>query len=240
VFPFQHERLEVLPPPPLTTVLIVSMLAVQAVGAIAGRADEARIAEAELRLRAATGTTAADQAERFARTDELTRLVQRRPEWRFGFVPAEPLVPETSIAHPFVHLSWLHLFANLVWLWFVAGAVERRSKKIGFAIVLVLGVLGSASAHAWLADDAVRAVPLVGASGLTMAFAGAFVVTGPRDRVRWFVPPVFRFWAPAWALAVPLSAAEVLHLALETGAASFAHAGGAAAGVAAGLVLFRR
>ncbi len=178
----------------------------------------------------------------------------------FGLVPAEIghigstattgaagllAVPEplTLITYTFIHGGWLHLAANMAFMWVFADNVEDAFGHVGFLLLYFLCGIIAAGAHIVANPDST--VPLVGASGAVSGILGAYLVLFPKARV-WVLfmklPIPFRISA-LWALAMWIGF-QVLALYVDDGqnevlVAWWAHIGGFAAGfLIAGL--FRR
>ena len=119
--------------------------------------------------------------------------------------------------------TWLHLIANMLFLWVFGPSVEDRYGRAGFLALYLLGGAASGGLHA-----AFEASPAIGASGAIAAVAGAFLVLFPRTRIKCFwiftlsVIPVPAWWfiglAVAWDLLAHAfqtddSIARLAHLA---------------------------
>lgn len=169
----------------------------------------------------------------------------------FGLVPAEIghigktasggasgllVVPEplTLITYTFIHGGWLHLAANMAFMWVFADNVEDAFGHVGFLLLYFLCGIIAAGAHIVANPDST--VPLVGASGAVSGILGAYLVLFPRARV-WVLfvklPIPFRISA-LWALAMWIGF-QVLALYVDDGknevlVAWWAHIGGFAAG----------
>jgi membrane associated rhomboid family serine protease len=113
----------------------------------------------------------------------------------YQFAHDNPLLSGDS--HPLVRL--LHLGLNLMYLWVFGGAIEGRMGRLSFALFAVIGGMIAGGAH-MMASPA----PVLGASGMVGALAGAFLVLSPRCRVRVLVVFILiRVWMiPAlWIIA---------------------------------------
>lgn len=101
----------------------------------------------------------------------------------------------------FVHYDWLHLIGNMAFLWLFAQSVERQ---LGPGNALAVGLMGGVLANlvaAWQYPQ--LNLPIIGASGATAAYLGAFMALNPRSPVG-VVLPLGLYWpyvqAPALAL----------------------------------------
>lgn len=86
----------------------------------------------------------------------------------------------------FIHVSWLHLVGNMVYLWVFGLALERRLGKLG---MLVVFVVGGALANLFV----VYRVPeltsaIVGASGAVSVVVGAYLGLFPFRRIGMLLP----------------------------------------------------
>ena len=112
----------------------------------------------------------------------------------FGLVPAEigdfsfrqlslASIPEplTLVTYTFIHGSWMHLIANMAFLWVFADNVEDAYSHVGFLLLYVACGILAAAAHIFANPDATT--PMVGASGAVSGVMGAYLVLFPRARV---------------------------------------------------------
>lgn len=169
----------------------------------------------------------------------------------YGFIPAllfgfvEPNIqyavfPEefTLVTYMFLHGGWLHLLANMMFLWVFGDNVEDAIGHVGYLFFyLVCGVLAGL-AHG-LAVPMSNA-PLVGASGAVAGVMGAYFLLHPRVRV-W----VLLFWRIPLPLPAILAlgiwiAIQVINAAMSSqdNVAWWSHLGGFAAGAI--LIIFMR
>lgn len=120
----------------------------------------------------------------------------------------------TFATAPWLHASALHLLYNLAALWVFGPPVERRLGGARFA-AFVLGT-GVASLAAQTAVMTGSDLPIVGASGMTAALLGAFLMIHGRARVSlallFFTVPV-----PVRALAAVWMGGEFLTVAMTAG-----------------------
>jgi membrane associated rhomboid family serine protease len=155
--------------------------------------------------------------------------------------PTAWLTPLTSM---FLHGGWMHLLANMWFLWVFGNNVEDSMGRARFLIFYLLTGLLAAGAQA--AVHPASAVPMVGASGAISGVMGAYIVLYPRVRVHMIVflgifitrvaVPAF-FMLGYWFLLQVLGGLPAI--ASEAGGVAFwAHAGGFAAGMAL-VFLFR-
>jgi membrane associated rhomboid family serine protease len=111
----------------------------------------------------------------------------------YGVVPIElihnaPLpdpspVPEllTIITYQFLHAGWLHLLANMVFLWVFADNIEDAFGPFVFLFFYLACGVGAGLLHALLSPSS--NVPLIGASGAVGGIMAAYMLLYPRARV---------------------------------------------------------
>jgi membrane associated rhomboid family serine protease len=150
----------------------------------------------------------------------------------YQFAHDSPLL--SGDGHPLIRL--LHLGLNLMYLWVFGGAIEGRMGRVSFAFFAILGGMVAGGAH-MMASPA----PVLGASGMVGALAGAFLVLSPRCRVRVLVVFILiRIWmVPAlWVIAFFVIMDLAGWAGLRGEQVSYAaHLGGYAWGIATALLL---
>ena len=177
---------------------------------------------------------------------------------RFGVVPTQwrlvslsdvldwPGLLLTLLTSQFLHGGFLHLFANMLYLWIFADNVEDRLGH-GRFLLLYLGS-GVAAATTQLLMTPTSSLPLVGASGAIAGVLGAYLLLFPAARIVTLVPLGF-FWdtveIPAfvflglWFLLQWLNGITTIGQVADLGGVAFwAHVGGFVGGMA-GVVLLR-
>jgi membrane associated rhomboid family serine protease len=146
----------------------------------------------------------------------------------------------------FLHGGWLHLLGNLLYLWIFANRLEDGIGHVLFLVLYLAGGIVAAVGHA-LADPA-SDIPAIGASGAISAVLGAYLVLYPRARIQSLVFLGFFYQLVAVPSVLVLGFWFVLQLvdgvaALNAtdvatgGVAVWAHIGGFAAGLVAGLAV---
>jgi membrane associated rhomboid family serine protease len=153
------------------------------------------------------------------------------PPCRVGAVPQLGIL--TSM---FLHGSWLHLIANMWFLWLFGNNVEDSMGHSRFLVFyLVAGVLATA-AH--IVSAPASAVPVVGASGAISGVMGAYLVLYPRIRIQTlfiFVIILRIIPVPAWLVLIWWFVLQLLSGWSDplstSGVAVWAHVGGFVAGV---------
>jgi membrane associated rhomboid family serine protease len=141
------------------------------------------------------------------------------------------------LASMFLHGGWLHLIANMWFLWIFGDNVEDY---LGHFVYLLFYLLsGVAAAVLYIVLDASSTVPTIGASGAIAGVMGAYFMVYPRSRVLTWFPPIFFFYLPAWVILGYwfiyqfLSGAAVSAVGERNmgGIAFWAHVGGFVAGM---------
>ena len=171
--------------------------------------------------------------------------------YQLGFVPAVfftpaslpadmSLVPtwSTIFTSMFLHGGWLHIGANMLYLWIFGDNVEASMGRLKFVLFYLL--CGGAAAMAQAALDPGSTIPMIGASGGIAGVLGAYLMLHPKAAIRCFflILIFFRFInLPAWLVlgvwiggqfvAVPQALNET-----GGGVAYMAHIGGFLAGMA--------
>ena len=171
--------------------------------------------------------------------------------YQLGFVPAVfftpaslpadmSLVPtwSTIFTSMFLHGGWMHIGANMLYLWIFGDNVEASMGRLKF--VLFYFLCGGAAAMAQAALDPGSTIPMIGASGGIAGVLGAYLMLHPKAAIRCFflILIFFRFITlPAWLVlgvwiggqfvAVPQALNET-----GGGVAYMAHIGGFLAGMA--------
>jgi membrane associated rhomboid family serine protease len=139
----------------------------------------------------------------------------------------------------FVHGSPVHLFLNMLGLYFMGPETERAIGARHFLILYFLsGILGGIG---WLfISDAPWAV-CIGASGAIFGVIGAFAALFPQRPITLLVLFILPVTMKAWVLAVSLAVVELVFLlsSPRQGIAYAAHLAGGVAGYVYALALFR-
>ncbi len=180
----------------------------------------------------------------------------------FGFVPARLFNPSafgysilescvTLVSSIFLHGGFVHLAGNLVYLWVFGGAVEERLGHGSFAVICVAGGAAGSLLHAVIFPAST--IPSIGASGCIAAILGAFLALYPRQPIVTLIPLIVSWilveipglvLLPIWFALQFGNGLLALESARGTeevaGVAWWAHIGGFAYGLAAGLIYRRR
>ncbi|HSJ63106.1 MAG TPA: rhomboid family intramembrane serine protease, partial [Gemmatimonadaceae bacterium] len=156
-------------------------------------------------------------------------------------VDDEPINVLTPLTSMFLHGSWGHIIANMLFLWVFGNNVEDSMGHVRFTVFYLVCGLAAAAAHVLL--DPASPVPTVGASGAISGVMGAYLLLYPRAHVSMLfifiiiirVIPVQAWLVLIWWFALQvLTGLPQLSRAGEVsgGVAVWAHIGGFVAGVA--------
>jgi membrane associated rhomboid family serine protease len=143
----------------------------------------------------------------------------------------------TLLFNIFMHGGWMHLIGNMLFLWVFADNIESTIGNIRFIIFYFLGGLAASLSH--IATDPMSVTHSLGASGAIAACLGAYLVMFPKSKVKVlffikiFAVPAFAFLG-FWIVQQLYSGFGTLG-GDSGGTAWFAHIGGFAFGVLAGL-----
>jgi membrane associated rhomboid family serine protease len=146
-----------------------------------------------------------------------------------------PWLPDwaTLLTYAFLHVDWLHLLSNMLFLWVFGDNIEDAMGHVKYlAFYLACGVCAALAHLAFnLSDNG----PLIGASGAVAGVMGAYILLYPHARVfvlaRLVIPiplPVPAFWMLGFWVATQLFYVVV---GSEQPVAWWAHLGGFATGI---------
>jgi membrane associated rhomboid family serine protease len=142
-----------------------------------------------------------EQEELDALAAAFKQVMKKDVYRKWGHVPAENR-PVTLITSMFVHIGWLHLIGNMLFLYLSAPFVEDAWGKPVFAAFFILS--GIVSGLAQVAHYPNSMIPGVGASGAIAGVMGAFMIRFWNTRIRfvYFFSLLIRgtFKAPAWLM----------------------------------------
>jgi membrane associated rhomboid family serine protease len=162
-----------------------------------------------------------------------------------GRFASEPVLD--LLTSQFLHVGWLHLLANMAYLWIFGNNIEDRLGRPAFLAFYLAG--GIAAGVAQVLIEPTSTIPLVGASGAIAATLGAYLVLFPAARILSLVFLVFFYQliqVPAvivlgfWFVLQLIDGVASLGTTAEGGVAFFAHIGGFVAGALIGGALRAR
>jgi membrane associated rhomboid family serine protease len=146
-----------------------------------------------------------------------------------------PLPQAGLLTSMFLHGSWLHLLANMWFLWLFGNNVEDSMGHGRFLAFYLVTGLAAAAAHIYAAPDSL--VPMVGASGAISGAMGGYLLLYPRVRIQTlflFIIILRIIPVPAWLVLILWFALQLLagwNDPMATGGiAVWAHVGGFVAG----------
>ncbi|HEY7485948.1 MAG TPA: rhomboid family intramembrane serine protease [Streptosporangiaceae bacterium] len=145
----------------------------------------------------------------------------------------------SALSAMFLHASWDHLLGNMIFLFIFGAATEGRFGRGRYLLFYLASGFVAAYGFALTYPDSM--VPLIGASGAIAGVLGSHFAMYPRSRVTMFIPPVFVFRLPAWAVLGQFFVLQwaSLHGHGESQTAYVAHIYGFVAGVIVGLLARR-
>lgn len=171
----------------------------------------------------------------------------------------------TLVTSMFMHGGWMHLIGNMLFLWVFADNIEATVGSLPFLVFYMLGGFAASAAHIYFSTMGGEAdlvsccnvcaqvspclegmtacpgsIPSVGASGAISAVLGAYLVMFPHSKVKILVIYFFKSFriAAIWFLGfwiVQQLFSGFSASATSSGVAWWAHIGGFAFGVLAGL-----
>lgn len=162
---------------------------------------------------------------------EGVRLGDELPTCAFG-----GLTYGAVLTSMFLHGSWMHLIANMWFLWLFGNNIEDSTGHVRFLIFYVLTGIAATAAHIFMAPGS--PVPVVGASGAISGVMGGYLLLYPRVKIQTlFIFIIFLriIPVPAWFVLILWFGLQVLTGYMDPGmtggVAVWAHVGGFAAGV---------
>lgn len=146
----------------------------------------------------------------------------------------------------FLHGGWLHIAANMLYLWIFGNNVEDRMGRSAYVLFYLGGGIAASALQIAFGPDSV--IPTLGASGAIAAVLGAYIVLYPHARITtlviFFVITVVElpavFVLGAWFVLQFFSGVGSLGQEIGGGVAYWAHVGGFVAGVGTAAALYGR
>ena len=170
------------------------------------------------------------------------------------FVAAYAVIPAwfwwpSLFTSQFLHVGWMHILWNMIYLWIFGDNVEDHLGHLGF-LLFYLGA-GATAALLQILFNPFSGVPMLGASGAIAGVMGAYFVLYPHSRVLTAIFLVFvfdlveipaLFFLGIWFLLQLVNGLGSLGVsnAAGGGTAFWAHIGGFVVGIAVGAVLRAR
>jgi membrane associated rhomboid family serine protease len=174
--------------------------------------------------------------------------------YHFGIVPgfitgaigvddAGLIIPPilTLVTYTFFHASWLHLAANMIFLWVFGDDIEAATGHLRFIFFYLVSGLAGGLAH--IAYDPTALVPLVGASGAVAGVIGAYLVLHPWANVTMLVLGIVTVRLRAlWVIGIWImwQIANAVWIQPDNQIAYWGHLGGLMTGALLVVVLRRR
>jgi membrane associated rhomboid family serine protease len=167
---------------------------------------------------------------------ELTGQLDPRVSEREIICELGGLTRTALITSLFLHGGWLHLIANMWFLWLFGNNVEDSMGRVRFLVFYLITGVAATLAHVYATPGS--PVPVVGASGAISGVMGAYLVLYPHIRIQTlfiFIIILRIIPVPAWFVLIYWFALQVFSGWAdpmgESGVAVWAHAGGFVAGV---------
>ncbi|MFW6064581.1 MAG: rhomboid family intramembrane serine protease [Candidatus Natronoplasma sp.] len=156
----------------------------------------------------------------------------------------EPRNSYTFLTMMFIHAGIMHVFGNIIILFFIGMPLEDRvGKRLTFIFYIIAGLIATLGQYlfTWLqfgfggAPQGVLDTSNFGASGAVFGIMGVLVFLFPRDRITMIIPPLI-------LPNVRVDLAVGAFIMIQTGIAIFADTGNIAhaahfAGLAGGIIL---
>jgi membrane associated rhomboid family serine protease len=143
----------------------------------------------------------------------------------------------TIFTQMFVHGDIAHIIFNMLFLYLIGVQLEDRIGKVRFAaIYFVAGIVGVV-AQSMIMWGSITLI--IGASGAISGAMGAMLLLYPRDRIPFFLGPIFLPNIPVWAGVGSWFAVQVFYFSFDASGpvAYMAHIAGFMTGVVIGLIL---
>lgn len=144
----------------------------------------------------------------------------------------------TPATYMFLHGDWMHLGANMLFLWVFGDNVEDAMGHWRFLLFYLICGVAAGLAHVLAHPDSTA--PLIGASGAIAGVFAAYVMLYPKIRV-WVLPlPFIPVLLPILWIVIAWLGFQIYFIAsqVDNTTAWWAHLGGFAAGAV--LILFLR
>jgi rhomboid family protein len=167
---------------------------------------------------------------------------------RWGLTPAdlqEPSAAITLLTSTFLHVGWIHLLSNVVYLAVFGPPVERRVGPAAFSMIYVVSALAGSLAY-WLIQPNAQ-TPAIGASGAIAGIIASHLVLFPGATLGSIAPVLFLRVVETTPTLVLLLLwlvtqlfSSVASLAGNTSILGWAHVGGFAGGLVTASILRTR
>ena len=115
---------------------------------------------------------------------------------QIAFIPARLWAPgylfanlETIVFSMFLHGGFLHIGANMLYLWIFGDNIEDRLGHVRYTVFYFLCGFIAALAHAFANPSST--LPSIGASGAIAGVLGAYLILFPRAKVTTLIPIFF-------------------------------------------------
>lgn len=147
----------------------------------------------------------------------------------------------------FIHMGWVHLAGNMLYLFIFGDNVEDMLGHSRYLLFYLVGGVTASLAHVLSSPSSL--IPTVGASGAVAGVLGGYFVNFPRSRVLALIP--IGFFLPVvevpsivflflWFITNLFSGVAHLGVQAQGGVAWWAHIGGFVSGMVLSLIWRRR
>ena len=140
----------------------------------------------------------------------------------------------TIFSSMFMHGGFMHLIANMLYMWIFADNIEDNLGSRNFVIFYLLSGIGAAMAQVLM--DTHSQIPMIGASGAIGGVLGAYLINYPNARVLVLIPYIIITIIKIRALYVLGFWFILQFISGDGGVAYAAHIGGFVSGMI--LILF--
>ncbi len=162
--------------------------------------------------------------------------------WNLAYRPLDlPLLRfQTVLTSMFLHLSFLHIIGNVLFLYLLGLPLEERVGGRAFILIYLAG--GAVATLFYTGARWGSPVPALGASGAIMGVAGALLVLYPREEIPMLLGPLFlpRVRVSLAVGVVAIGEVLLLFLGVQDGVAHAAHVGGIVGGIFLGPLVRRQ
>ena len=136
----------------------------------------------------------------------------------------------------FLHAGLLHIFGNMLFLLIAGDNIEDRFNHLPYLLFYLAGGAAAAGTQMFMSTEAMKDIPMIGASGAISGVIGAYLMLHPKARIKVLIS-YFLVWLPAYVVLGFWIGFQFFSAAMAVGGAGggvawWAHIGGFFAGVA--------
>jgi len=143
----------------------------------------------------------------------------------------------TVFTQMFVHADIAHIIFNMLFLYLIGVQLEDRIGKVHFAVIYFIAGIVGVLAQSFIMWGSYTLI--IGASGAISGAMGAMLLLYPRDKIPFFLGPIFLPNIPVWVGVGSWFAIQVFYFSFDASGpvAYMAHIAGFMTGVVIGLVI---